>query len=86
LIFASMTGFGTAPTTVSTCLPSLKNRMLGIDRTLYFIDVRWLESTSSLTMRTRPSYSPASCSSTGATIWHGPHQTAQKSTSTRPFA
>src|SRR5687768_20996 len=37
--FRSRCDFGTAPTTVSTCFPSLKNRMLGMDRTLNRIAV-----------------------------------------------
>src|SRR5436190_1808754 len=38
-IFCSNTGFGYAPTSVSTCRPSLKNRILGIERTLMRIAV-----------------------------------------------
>src|SRR5690606_41094764 len=71
---------------VSTCLPSRKNRMLGIDRTLNRTVVRWLLSTSSLATLTLPAYSLASSSMTGATIRHGPHHAAQKSTIARPFA
>src|SRR5919206_4620770 len=37
---------------------------------------------SSLANVTRPSYSEASCSSTGSTARHGPHHGAQKSTTT----
>src|SRR5918995_116696 len=48
LIFPSSVALGTAPTTVSTCCPFLKNRMLGIERTLNRIAVRWLASTSTL--------------------------------------
>ncbi len=33
-IFSTMCSFGTTPTTVSTCWPFLKKRMLGIERTL----------------------------------------------------
>src|SRR5690606_32058392 len=44
--------------------------------------VRGLWSTSSLPTLARPSYSAASSSMIGAIIRHGPHQTAQKSTST----
>src|SRR5581483_8753722 len=33
-----------------------------------------------------PAYSVASSSTIGATIWHGPHHTAQKSTITTSFA
>src|SRR5690349_5580645 len=49
---------------------------------LYLRAVSGLLSASSLTMRARPSYSLASSSSTGAIRWHGPHHSAQKSTST----
>src|SRR5919108_4318032 len=86
LIFPSSVALGTAPITVSTCCPFLKNRMLGIERTLNRMAVRWLLSTSTLATLARPAYSPASCSRTGATIWHGPHHVAQKSTSTSPSA
>src|SRR5690606_23310472 len=83
-IFRSRCAFGTAPTTVSTCRPSLKNRMLGIDRTLNRAAVWWFESTSSFATFTRPAYSLAISSTIGATIRHGPHHSAQKSTIARP--
>src|SRR3990172_7854495 len=41
-----------------------------------------LASTSTLTTSTEPSYFAASFSISGATILHGPHQAAQKSTTT----
>ncbi len=41
-----------------------------------------LASTSTLTTSTAPSYLAASFSISGATILHGPHQAAQKSTTT----
>src|ERR1039457_7103612 len=41
-----------------------------------------LRSTSILPTLTLPSYSPASSSTIGAIARHGPHQAAQKSTST----
>src|ERR1700693_2639059 len=47
--------------------------------------VRWFASTSTLVTLTLPSYSPASWSMIGATMWHGPHQVAQKSTTTSPL-
>ena len=40
LIFPSSVALGTAPMTVSTCCPFLKNRMLGMDRTLKRMAVR----------------------------------------------
>src|SRR4051794_6612673 len=45
-------------------------------------DSRGLASTSTLTTSTTPSYLAASFSIPGATILHGPHQVAQKSTTT----
>src|SRR5580765_1020124 len=72
--------------TVSTCWPFLKKRMLGMERTLNRMAVRWFASTSSLVTLALPMYSPASWSRIGATTWHGPHHDAQKSTSTSPFA
>src|SRR3989442_6161 len=79
-IFCSNTGFGYAPTNVSTWRPSLKNRILGIERTLKRIAVRWLASTSTLATFSLPWYCPASCSRMGATMWHGPPHVAKKST------
>src|SRR5258708_39518637 len=84
-IFCSKTGFGYAPTTVSTWRPSLKNRILGIERTLKRIAVRWFASTSIFVTFSLPSYSPAICSMMGATMRQGPHQVAQKSTRTSPL-
>src|SRR4051794_33877285 len=45
-------------------------------------DSRGLASTSTFTTSTTPSYLAASFSISGATILHGPHQVAQKSTTT----
>src|SRR6266511_3258916 len=44
--------------------------------------VCWFSSTLSVTRRSLPVCSVAICSSTGATMRHGPHHSAQKSTST----
>src|SRR3954463_12205565 len=60
--------------------PFLKRIIVGIERTSYFAAVSWLSSTLSLT--TRRLRSEAISSSTGPTTRHGPHQGAQKSTST----
>src|SRR5205814_5750639 len=84
-IFCSNIGFGYAPTSVSTCRPSLKNRILGIERTLKRIAVFWLASTSTLVTFNLPTYSPASWSRIGVTMWHGPHQVAQKIDDGEPF-
>src|SRR5262245_8515101 len=64
----------------ATC-PCLKSRSMGIDITLYVAAVCGLSSTLSLTTR-RSSRSDWSSSRCGAMIRHGPHQGAQKSTST----
>src|SRR3954451_14105910 len=59
-----------------------RNRIIvGIDMTWYWAAVCWLSSTLSFTTR-RSSRSSLISSSTGATMRHGPHQGAQKSTST----
>ncbi len=44
--------------------------------------VIWLSSTFSLPTTSLPAYSCARASTVGATMWHGPHHGAQKSTST----
>src|SRR5882672_9078908 len=84
-IFCSNARDGNAPTSVSTWSPSLKNRILGIERTLKRIAVAWLASTSTFTIFSLPLYLPASWSMIGATMWHGPHQVAQKSTTASPL-
>src|SRR3954447_1569401 len=61
--------------------PFLKTIIVGMARTWYLAAVSWFSSTLSLTMR-RSSRSCAISSSTGATTRQGPHQGAQKSTST----
>ncbi len=76
---------GSAPITVSMCLPSLKNMTVGIERTLKRTAVSVLASVSSLATFTLPTYCSASCSMTGAMAWQGPHQVAQKSTRARPL-
>ena len=45
---------GSAPITVSTCFPSLKNMIVGIDRTLKRTAVFWLESVSSFATLSLP--------------------------------
>src|SRR5699024_10654499 len=78
--------FGSAPTFVSTTLPSLNISMEGIPRMANCGGVCGFSSTFSFANVNLPSYSPASSSSTGATILHGPHHSAQKSTRTGPEA
>src|SRR5207248_3038664 len=68
---------------VFTGWPPLKRIMVGIESTWNCAAVCWFSSVLSLTMR-RSGRSEAISSSTGATTRHGPHQGAQKSTSTGP--
>src|SRR4051812_4984705 len=60
--------------------PDLNRIIVGIDRTPYLAAVSWLSSTLSLTTRRLCSWEISS--RTGATMRHGPHQGAQKSTRT----
>src|SRR4051812_12040736 len=62
--------------------PFLKTISVGIDMTSYWADVIWFSSTLSLTTRRSSPRSSASSSSVGAMTRQGPHQGAQKSTST----
>ena len=61
--------------------PPLKRISVGIERTSNVAAVCWFSSTLSLTIFSVVALGAIS-SSTGATIRHGPHQGAQKSTST----
>src|SRR5688500_12519123 len=54
LNFVSGAGFCTAPMTWSTSMPSLKNTLVGIERTLSFDAVLMLLSTSSFATFARP--------------------------------
>src|SRR5437762_1730564 len=60
--------------------PPLKRIIVGIESTSYFAEVTGFSSVLSLTTRKPRSWEISS--STGATMRHGPHQGAQKSTST----
>src|SRR4051794_34440140 len=62
--------------------PCLKRISVGIERTSNCAAVCWLSSTLSLTIFSASPRSPAISSSTGATMRHGPHHGAQKSTRT----
>src|SRR5580704_14502912 len=56
---------------------------VGIDITLYFAAVCGFSSTLSLTILTLPASAPVAISSSaGAIMRHGPHHSAQKSTTT----
>src|SRR5699024_2597107 len=74
--------FGWKPTTWSTTFPSFINNNVGILITPYLPAVSWLSSTFSLAIFTLSPNSPSNSSNTGAIILQGPHQGAQKSTST----
>ena len=78
----SIAPFGCAPMTETDGSPSRNRIIVGIEA----IPKRSASSRSS-SMLTLTSFSPPACSSTmrsrtGATAWHGPHHSAQKSTST----
>ena len=74
--------FGRKPTIWPTCSPPLNTISVGMLRMLYLAATIGFSSVFSLRKRTLPSYSPASSFTIGATMRHGPHHGAQKSTST----
>src|ERR1700722_19115453 len=74
-----------SPTTWSLTSPDLKNNMVGMLRIPNRFERVGLLSTSTFAMRTVVPCSLAISSKTGAIIRHGPHQVAQKSTSTGTF-
>src|SRR5215217_322745 len=78
--------FGAAPTWREAISPPLKIIRVGIDITPYFDAVFGLSSTLSFTILTLSPIAPAISSSAGAIMRQGPHHSAQKSTTTGPFA
>src|SRR5688500_11556005 len=74
---------GRKPTTPCGWWPGRKNAIVGMLMMLKACERAGLASTSTLTTSTAPSYLAASFSISGATILHGPHHAAQKSTTTR---
>src|SRR3979490_1057118 len=82
LIFFGICSLGWYPTTRSASRPFLNRIIVGIERTPKRPAVIGFASTSSLAIFTFSPCSFAISSSTGATIRQGPHQAAQKSTST----
>jgi hypothetical protein len=64
------------------CFPGAKNAIVGMLMMLNARESPGFASTSTLTMSMEPSYFAASFSISGATSLHGPHQAAQKSTTT----
>ena len=75
-------GIRNIPTCLSTNSPFLKNSTVGMLRIPYSAATSPFSSTSHLPIRTCPSYISANSSMIGATILQGPHQGAQKSTTT----
>src|SRR3954471_13852189 len=82
VIHCSSFCFGAAPTWREASSPFLKSISVGIDMIPYFAAVAGFSSTLSFTIFTLPFIVPASSSSAGAIILHGPHHSAQKSTTT----
>jgi len=74
--------FVAAPIFCDTTSPFLKIASVGILKTLYFCASSLFSSTFTLTKSTLPLYSFESYSTTGDTVLHGPHHSAQKSTKT----
>src|SRR5689334_9493871 len=74
--------FGSAPTLVAATWPSLNSISVGTPRMPYFFGVAALRSISTFTTFSLPLSSCAISSSAGAIDLHGPHHSAQKSTST----
>src|SRR5262249_173094 len=64
------------------CLPGWKKAIVGMLMMLNACEIRGFASTSTFTTSIEPSYLAAIFSISGATILHGPHQVAQKSTTT----
>src|SRR4030067_434569 len=75
-------GSGSAPTCRGARFPPEMNNTGGGPCTGYCIAHCWCSSVLTLLTSSRPVYSLASFSRVGATIRHGPHQGAQKSTIT----
>src|SRR3954463_6094405 len=78
--------FGAAPTWREAISPPLKIIKVGIDITPYFAAVFGLSSTLSFTILTLSPIAPEISASAGAILLHGPHHSAQKSTTTGPVA
>src|ERR1700687_3015053 len=73
---------GAAPVWREASCPCLKIIRVGIDMIPYLVAVAGFSSTLSFTTLILPAIVPAISSSAGAIIRHGPHHSAQKSTTT----
>ena len=81
-IHIRMTDSGCTPTNASATAPSLTPKTAGMDRTPNWPATSGLRSMSTFASTNLPPYSRASFSRTGLSILQGPHQGAQKSTTT----
>src|SRR5713226_4245229 len=82
VIHCSSFCFGAAPIWREASSPFLKIIRVGIDMMPYLVAVAGFSSTLSFTTLILPAIVPAISSSAGAIIRHGPHHSAQKSTTT----
>src|SRR4029077_1945247 len=73
---------GWAPTICSATCPPLKTSSVGMPRMLNFPAALMFSSTLSFTTLSLPACSRAISSTVGDSMWHGRHQSAQKSTIT----
>ena len=71
-----------APAFMATISPSLNSIRVGTPRTPSLVGVMGLSSISTLAIVNEPASSSEICSSAGPICLQGPHQVAQKSTST----
>ena len=71
-----------APEVRSTSRPPAKTANVGIERMPMLAPMPGCASVFTFTTSNSPAASAASFATSGATIWHGPHHGAQKSTST----
>src|SRR3954449_1246523 len=78
--------FGRAPILVAATWPPLNSIIVGMPRTPYLRGVCGFSSMLTFATVTLPSISVANSSRKGAIILHGPHHSAQKSTSTGSLA
>src|SRR3989344_454270 len=82
LILFSISSLEITPTVLSICFPSLKNTNVGIEITPNLWARSRLSSTFTFANFALSFISEATSSTAGDKILHGPHQTAQKSTTT----
>src|SRR5579885_3079353 len=86
VIHCSSFCLGAAPTWREASWPFLNSISVGIDMMPYLAVVFGFSSTLSLTILTLPFSECEISSSAGEIVRHGPHRSAQKSTTTGPLA